>query len=120
MHVAPSFDGSVSPARAILMSSADVHTKLYNTLLGADRMWQTTVDTLTDAVYIFGPDKRLKKINRAGEALERVNRSFLIGRRCCDMLWRLDGAGCMVDRAMSNGAEIEVELDETNKAERPL
>jgi PAS domain S-box-containing protein len=83
-------------------------------------MWEATIDMLTDAVYIFGTDKRLKKINRGGETLERASRSFLIGRRCCDMLWGLDGAACMVDRAMTNGAEVEVELDESNKAKRPL
>lgn len=88
--------------------------------MAADRMWEATIDMLTDAVYIFGNDKRLKKINRGGETLERANRSFLIGRRCCDMLWGLDAAGCMVDRAMTNGAEVEVELDESNKAKRPL
>lgn len=102
------------------MSSTEAHIKLCNSLMAADRMWEATIDLLTDAVYIFGTDKRLKKINRAGEALERANRSFLVGRRCCDMLWGLDGASCMVDRAMSNGAELEVELDEANKAKRPL
>jgi len=102
------------------MSATDAHIKLCNTLMAADRMWEATIDMLTDAVYIFGNDKRLKKINRGGETLERANRSFLIGRRCCDMLWGLDAAGCMVDRAMTNGAEVEVELDESNKAKRPL
>ena len=102
------------------MSATDAHIKLCNTLMAADRMWEATIDMLTDAIYIFGMDKRLKKINRGGETLERANRSFLIGRRCCDMLWGLDGAGCMVDRAMTNGAEVEVELDESNKAKRPL
>src|SRR5947207_1392151 len=93
-----------------IMSATDAHVKLCNTLMAADRMWEATIDMLTDAIYIFGPDKRLKKINRGGETLERASRSFLIGRRCCDMLWGLDGAGCMVDRAMTNGAEVEVEL----------
>ena len=88
--------------------------------MAADRMWEATIDTLTDAVYIFGPDKRLKKINRAGEALELAARSFLAGRRCCDMLWGLEATGCMVDRAISNGAEVEVELPSENKAQRPL
>jgi len=88
--------------------------------MAADRMWEATIDILTDAVYLFGDDKRLKKINRGGETLERAHRSFLIGRRCCDMLWGLDAGGCMVDRAMANGAEVEVELDESNKAKRPL
>ena len=102
------------------MSSTDAHIKLCNSLMAADRMWEATIDTLPDAVYIFGPDKRLKKINRAGESLEQAARSFLAGRRCCDMLWGLEETGCMVDRAISNGAEVEVELPAGNKAQRPL
>jgi len=88
--------------------------------MAADRMWEATIDTLPDALYIFGPDKRLKKINRAGESLEQAARSFLAGRRCCDMLWGLEETGCMVDRAISSGAEVEVELPAGNKAQRPL
>jgi PAS domain S-box-containing protein len=83
-------------------------------------MWEATIDTLRDAVYIFGPDKRLKKINRAGESLEQAARSFLAGRLCCDMLWGLEETGCMVDRAISSGAEVEVEIPSGNKTQRPL
>src|SRR5204863_5888903 len=92
------------------MSSTDAHIKLCNSLMAADRMWEATIDTLPDAVYIFGPDKRLKKINRAGESLEQAARSFLAGRRCCDMLWGLEETSCMVDRAILSGVEVEVEL----------
>lgn len=102
------------------MSSTDAHIKLCNSLMAADRMWEATIDTLPDAVYIFGPDKRLKKINRAGESLEQAARPFLAGRRCCDMLWGLEETGCMVDRAISSGAAVEVELPAGNKAQRPL
>lgn len=102
------------------MTSTEAHINLCNSLLAADRVWEATVDALTDAVYIFDRDKRLKRINHAGELLERAKRSFLVGRRCCDMLWRFEGASCMVDRAMSNGAEVDVELDSSNKAHRPL
>src|SRR6266852_5674771 len=102
------------------MSSTDAHIKLCNSLMAADRMWEATINTLPDAVYVFGPDKRLKKINRAGESLEQAARSFLAGRRWCDMLWGLEETGCMVDRAISSGAEVEVELDSGNKAQRPL
>jgi hypothetical protein len=28
---------------------------------------EATIDMLTDAIYIFGMDKRLKKINRGGK-----------------------------------------------------
>src|SRR5438067_6963910 len=102
------------------MSSTEAHIKLVNTLMASDRMWEATIDSLPDAVYIFGADKRLKKINRAGEALEQARRAFLSGRRCCDMLWGLAGVSCMVDRAMSNGAALEVEIPAENKAQRPL
>src|SRR5437016_13811169 len=102
------------------MSSTEAHTKLVNSLMAADRMWEATIDSLPDAVYIFGADKRLKKINRAGESLEQARRAFLSGRRCCDMLWGLEGAGCMVDRAIASGAAVEVELPAENKARRPL
>src|SRR5258708_29567132 len=102
------------------MSSTEAHIKLVNSLMAADRMWEATIDSLPDAVYVFGADKRLKKINRAGESLEQAARSFLAGRRCCDMLWGLEETGCMVDRAISSGAEVEVELTSGNKAQRPL
>src|SRR3989475_2549024 len=102
------------------MSSTEAHIKLVNTLMASDRVWEATIDSLPDAVYIFGADKRLKKINHAGESLEQAQRAFLSGRRCCDMLWGLAGVSCMVDRAMSNGAAIEVEIPAENKAQRPL
>jgi PAS domain S-box-containing protein len=102
------------------MSSAEAHIDLCNSLMAANRVWEATIDTLTDAVYIFDPDKRLSRINRAGEALEGATRSFLTGRSCCDMLWGVDGTRCMVDRAVANGAAVEVEVSAGNKSQRPL
>lgn len=102
------------------MSSTEGHLDLCNALLAANRAWEATVDTLPDAVYIFGPDNRLSKINRAGEALEKAKRSFLAGRRCCDMLWGVEGTGCMVDRALVNRTAVEVELSIGDKSPRRL
>src|SRR5260370_1414784 len=102
------------------MSSVEAHIELCNSLMAANRMWEVTIDTLPDAVYIFGPDKRLSRINRAGETLERATRSFLTGRSCCDMLWGVEGTSCMVDRAVANGAADEVELPAGNKSQRSL
>ena len=104
----------------IQMSSVEAHIELCNSLMAANRVWEATIDTLPDAVYIFGPDKRLGRINRAGEALERATRSFLTGRSCCDMLWGVEGTYCMVDRAVANGTAVEVELSAGNKSHRPL
>ena len=102
------------------MNSSEAHIQLCNSLMATDRMWEATIDTLPDAVYIFGTDRRLKKINRAAEALEQAARTFLAGRRCCDMLWGVDGSDCMVDRAIAGGGAVEVELPAGNKSSRPL
>ena len=102
------------------MSSTEGHLEICNALLAANSRLEATVDTLPDAVYIFGPDNRLVKVNRAGEALEKAKRSFLTGRRCCDMLWGVDGDGCMVDRALVNRATVEVELSAGDKSPRRL
>src|SRR5260370_9594845 len=102
------------------MSSSESYIQLCNSLMATDRMWATTIDTLPDAVYIFGTDKRLKKINRAAEMLEQAARTFLSGRRCCDMLWGLEGSDCMVDRAIASDESVEVELPSGNKFAVPL
>jgi PAS domain S-box-containing protein len=95
-------------------------TALCNKLMASERMWAATVDTLPDAVYMFASDKRLTRINRAGEALEQAARSFLVARQCCDMLWGLEGSECMVDRALANGKPVEVEIPGGGKVPRPL
>ena len=98
-------------APSSLERQLQAQTALCNKLMASDRMWAATVDTLPDAVYMFSSDKRLTRINRAGEALEEAARSFLIARRCCDMLWGLEGSECMVDRALANGKPVEVETE---------
>ena len=102
------------------MNSVETSNQLVNALMATDRMWETTIDALPDAVYIFGVDRRLKKINRAGEATEQATRGFLAGRRCCDMIWGLQGSECMVDRSIMSGRAVEVEIPPDNKAQRPL
>src|SRR5437867_1133670 len=102
------------------MNSVESSNQLVNALMATDRMWETTIDALPDAVYIFGVDRRLKKINRAGEATEQATRAFLAGRSCCDMIWGLQGSECMVDRSITSGRAVEVEIPADNKAQRPL
>lgn len=102
------------------MSSADAHIQLVNALVANDHMWEATMDALPDAVYIFSSDKRLKKINHAGEALERAARGFLTSRNCCEMFWGLKGSDCIVDRAVSNRTAVKVEIPAGHKVSHPL
>ena len=107
-------------ASSALERQLQAQSALCNKLMASERVWEATMDTLPDAVYMFGPDKRLKRINSVGESLERAARSFLAGRPCCEMLWGLEESECMVDRALANGKPVEVEIPEGNKVPRPL
>jgi len=93
---------------------------LCHKLMASERIWEATIDTLPDAVYIFDSDRRLKRINRVGESLEQAARSFLTGRPCCEMLWGLEESECMVDRALANGKPVEVEIPAGHRVPRPL
>lgn len=77
-------------------------------------------EALPDAFYLFGPEKGLRRINRAGAQLENSVPEFLLGHRCCDMFWRAEGAEeCLVERALDLGEKVEVEMLSGEKANRP-
>src|SRR5712691_6333968 len=68
-------------------------------------------EALPDALYLFDQSKRLSRFNRAAVELQGAQDVSLEGRRCCDMFWRVDdGEECVVDRAVANGARVEVEM----------
>jgi PAS domain S-box-containing protein len=66
---------------------------------------------LPDAFYLFDAERRLSRINRAGALLESGEAAELLGRPCCQMFWRVEGAAtCLVERALADGEKIEVEI----------
>jgi PAS domain S-box-containing protein len=68
-------------------------------------------EALPDALYLFDESKHLSRFNRAAVELQGARDLTLEGRRCCDMFWRVDdGEECVVDRAVANGARVEVEM----------
>jgi PAS domain S-box-containing protein len=69
------------------------------------------ISALPDAFYLFDAEKRLSRTNPAGALLEKMEADALRGRRCCEMFWRVEGAStCLVERALSDGEKIEVEI----------
>ena len=75
---------------------------------------------LPDAFYLFESERRLSLINSAGARLEKTEASSLVGLRCCEMFWRVEGAEeCLVERALSAGENVEVEILAGEKADRP-
>jgi PAS domain S-box-containing protein len=76
--------------------------------------------TLPDAFYLFDAERRLSRTNRAGACLENSEGENLVGLRCCEMFWRVEGAEeCLVERALAGGEKVEVELLAGEKGDRP-
>lgn len=75
---------------------------------------------LPDAFYLFDADKNLSKTNQAAALLESAEIETLLGRRCCEMFWRVEGAPeCLVERALAGGEKIEVEILAGEQGLRP-
>lgn len=75
---------------------------------------------LPDAFYLFDEERNLSRTNRAGALLENAEAEALIGRRCCEMFWRVEGAHeCLVERALASGEKVEVEILAGEKSDRP-
>ncbi|MBV9210753.1 MAG: PAS domain-containing protein [Acidobacteria bacterium] len=80
-------------------------------LLDSAPLLDAAFDALPDGLYLFDEERRLSRINPAGERLESAEASQLMCHRCCEMFWRVDGATeCVVDRAIKSGEAVEVEL----------
>ena len=75
---------------------------------------------LPDAFYLFDEERNLSRTNRAGALLENAEAEALMGRRCCEMFWRVEGAHeCLVERALASGEKVEVEILAGERADRP-
>ncbi|HKR02788.1 MAG TPA: hypothetical protein VJT09_19070, partial [Pyrinomonadaceae bacterium] len=56
---------------------------------------------LPDAFYLFDAERILSRVNTAGALMETSGAESLVGRRCCEMFWRVEGTGeCLVERAL--------------------
>ncbi|MDT4965893.1 MAG: hypothetical protein QOJ64_630 [Acidobacteriota bacterium] len=76
---------------------------------------------LPDAFFLFDANRRLGRVNRAGVQLQRADdSSTLLGNRCCEMFWRVEGTQhCLVERALVLGEKVEVEVLSGEQADRP-
>lgn len=68
-------------------------------------------EVLPDPLYFFDRDRLLSRFNRAAATLEGLVDNSLLGRPCCEMFWRVEGAtSCIVDRALETREKVEVEI----------
>ncbi|PWT93044.1 MAG: hypothetical protein C5B55_05250 [Blastocatellia bacterium] len=81
--------------------------------------WEITFDAMSDGIFIFDRDGELKRVNRAGAAMEAVHPRALLGRKCCDILRTSDTKKCIVEQAIADSRSVTVEITPT-RLNRPL
>ena len=82
--------------------------------------WETTFDAMSDGIFIFDRAGELKRVNRAGAALESLHPRALLGRKCCEILRTSEGdKTCVVERAIEDRRSFTIEITPT-RLKRPL
>ena len=85
--------------------------ELFEMVANGKQEWETTFDAMSDGVFIFDKTGELKRVNRAGAAMESAKPLGLLGRKCCDILRTgADGEGCVVEKAISSGHPVTIEI----------
>jgi PAS domain S-box-containing protein len=82
--------------------------------------WETTFDAMSDGIFIFDREGELKRVNRAGAAMEALHPRALLGRKCCDILSTSEGSEtCVVEKAIEDCCSVTIEITPT-RLKRPL
>ncbi len=82
--------------------------------------WETTFDAMSDGIFIFDNGGQLKRVNRAGAAMEASHPRLLLGRKCCDILRTCEeDQRCVVESAIENSSSVTIEIT-PQRLNRPL
>jgi PAS domain S-box-containing protein len=106
-------------ALAERLAVAIAQAELFEMVARGKSEWEATFDAMSDGIFIFDEVGALKRVNRAGAAMEAVHPRVLLGRKCCDILRTSDEEGCIVEKAMADGRSVTIELTPT-RLNRPL
>ena len=107
---------SVAERLAIGMAQAE----LFEMVAKGKSEWETTFDAMSDGIFIFNRAGRLKRVNRAGAAMEASHPRNLLGRRCCDILRTTsEDSTCVVEQAIEQGRSVTIEVT-PDRLNRPI
>ncbi|HKR58685.1 MAG TPA: PAS domain S-box protein, partial [Pyrinomonadaceae bacterium] len=85
--------------------------ELFEMVARGKQEWETTFDAMSDGIFIFDRDGRLKRVNRAGAAMEQAHPRVLLGRKCCDILrTSAEDEGCVVEKAIERKQSATIEI----------
>ena len=98
---------SVASRLTIGMAQAE----LFEMVAKGKSEWETTFDAMSDGIFIFDRAGLLKRVNRAGAAMESSHPRNLLGRRCCDVLRTTsEESTCVVEKAIAEGRSVTIEV----------
>jgi PAS domain S-box-containing protein len=98
---------SVAERLAIGIAQAE----LFEMVARAKSEWETTFDAMSDGIFIFDRAGLLKRVNRAGAAMEASSPRDLLGSKCCDILrTSTQKSTCVVEDAIQKGRSVTIEV----------
>ncbi len=85
--------------------------ELFEMVARAKSEWETTFDAMSDGIFIFDRGGYLKRVNRAGAAMEASDPRSLLGSKCCDILRTTsEDSTCVVEEAIAKGRSLTIEV----------
>ncbi len=107
-------------ALAERLSIGIAQAELFEMVARGKTEWETTFDAMSDGIFIFDSGGELKRVNRAGAAMEALHPKLLLGRQCCDILRTSEeDEACVVEKALETGRSITIEIT-PSRLNRPL
>jgi PAS domain S-box-containing protein len=111
---------SLVEALAERLSIGIAQAELFEMVARGKTEWETTFDAMSDGIFIFDHAGELKRVNRAGAALEAVHPRLLLGRKCCDILrTSKEDETCVVENALETCRSVTIEIT-PDRLNRPL
>ena len=95
---------------AAQLATGIAQAELFEMVERAKQEWETTFDAMSDGIFIFDCEGRLKRVNKGG-ATGRLTSHQLLGRKCCDILrTNAEDQTCVVERALLDGKRVTIEI----------
>jgi PAS domain S-box-containing protein len=111
---------SLVEAMAERLSVAIAQAELFEMVARGKTEWETTFDAMSDGIFIFDHAGELKRVNRAGAAMEALHPRLLLGRQCCAILRTSEeDEACVVENALETKRSVTIEITPT-RLNRPL
>ncbi len=102
------------------LSVAIAQAELFEMVARGKTEWETTFDAMSDGIFIFDRAGELKRVNRAGAAMEALHPRLLLGRQCCAILRTSEeDEACVVEKALETHRSVTIEITPI-RLNRPL